>query len=84
MEWVKRRISSAKLVVADLTMANPNVYLEVGYAWGIGRPTILLIRDDVKDLKFDVRGQRCLVYKGIKHLEETLARELSALFPSPG
>lgn len=84
MEWVKRRISTAELVVADLTMANPNVYLEVGYAWGIGRPTILLIRDDAKELKFDVRGQRCLVYRGIKHLEETLAKELSALFPSPG
>jgi hypothetical protein len=84
MEWVKRRISSAALVVADLSMANPNVYLEVGYAWGIGRPTILLIRDDPQELKFDVRGQRCLVYKGIKNLEETLTKELSALFPSSG
>ena len=28
--------------VADLTTANPNVYLEIGYAWGMGKPTVLL------------------------------------------
>ena len=78
MEWVKTRISSASLVVADLSSANPNVYLEVGYAWGCRVPTILLIRD-AADLKFDVKGQRCLVYRSIKELEDSLRRELRAL-----
>lgn len=78
MEWVKARISSAKLVVADLSTANPNVYLEVGYAWGRGVPTVLLARDS-QELKFDVRAQRCIVYRSIKHLEESLSRELKAL-----
>ncbi len=32
IEWVKKRIASASLVIADLSEANPNVYLEVGYA----------------------------------------------------
>src|SRR5574341_52385 len=35
LDRVKDRIESAELVIADLTGANPNVYLEVGYAWGI-------------------------------------------------
>jgi hypothetical protein len=78
MEWVKSRISSARLVVADLSAANPNVYLEVGYAWGKGVPTVLLAKDN-NDLKFDVKTQRCIIYKSIKHLEESLARELIAL-----
>lgn len=82
MEWVKQRICSATFVVADLSTANPNVYLEVGYAWGCGRPTVLLVRDTA-DLKFDVKGQRCLVYKSIKQLEEILGRELEALAASP-
>jgi len=41
MDWVRERITTAQLVVADLTGANPNVYLEVGYAWGKGIPTVL-------------------------------------------
>lgn len=80
MEWVKRRIKSARLVIADLSSANPNVYLEVGYAWGCGIPTVLLISHST-DLKFDVRGQRCLVYKSIRALEEALAKELNG-FPT--
>ena len=78
VSWVKQRISNASFVIADLTTANPNVYLEVGYAWGCGRPTVLIVRD-ATDLKFDVKGQRCLVYKSIKHLDEILSQDLTAL-----
>jgi len=78
IQWVKTRIASASLVVADLSEANPNVYLEVGYAWGCSRPTVLLVKDTAQ-LKFDVRGQRCLVYKKIKDLEALLRTELEKL-----
>ncbi len=76
--WVRNRIRSASFVIADLTGANPNVYLEVGYSWGVGIPTVLVVRD-AADLKFDVTGQRCLVYKKIKDLEEKLGTELRGL-----
>jgi hypothetical protein len=33
------------------------------------------------DSRFDVKGQRCLVYKSIKQLEEILAKELKDLQP---
>jgi hypothetical protein len=78
MAWVRDRIDRATLVVADLTSANANVYLEVGYAWGKGIPTVLVVQDP-KELKFDVQGQRCLAYEGIQHLEELLRGELSRL-----
>lgn len=78
MEWVKKRIRSASLVIADLTNANPNVYLEVGYAWGAGIPTVLLAQEQ-DHLKFDVKGQRCILYGRIKELEEKLKSELIAL-----
>jgi len=81
MDWVKNRISSATLVVADLSSANPNVYLEVGYAWGSGVPTVLLAKD-LNDIKFDVRGQRCLLYRSIKNLEELLRKELLGVLGS--
>jgi hypothetical protein len=78
MDWVRLRIERARLVVADLSTANPNVFLEVGYAWGRKVPTVLVVRD-TETLKFDVRGQRCLVYGSIKDLEDKLGRELVAL-----
>jgi hypothetical protein len=58
--------------------ANANVYLEVGFAWGRGRPTLLLVRD-VKELKFDVQGHRCIVYRTIRELESALTAELGRL-----
>lgn len=76
--WVKDRIASADLVVADLSSANPNVYLEVGYAWGKEIPTVLIAKDG-QELKFDVRGQRCLIYPNIRSLEEMLRKEIAAL-----
>jgi hypothetical protein len=78
MERVRERIETSAVVIAELSGANPNVYLEVGYAWGKGRPTILLVNNE-QELRFDVRGQRCLTYERIKDLEEALIRELDGL-----
>lgn len=75
---IKSRIETSSLVIADLTGANPNVYLEVGYAWGKNRPTLLLSRENY-DLKFDVRGQRCIKYKNISDLEKKLEADLVSL-----
>jgi hypothetical protein len=78
LAWIKQRIKSSKLVIADLSTVNANVYLEVGYAWGCGIPTILIVRDN-QELKFDVKGQRYLAYNKIKELEEKLYKELSEM-----
>lgn len=81
MAWVKDRIAGSALVVAELSGANPNVYLEVGYAWGCDVPTVLLIRQGEAP-RFDAAGQRRLAYASIKDLEQQLAAELAALFPT--
>ena len=78
LEQVKKKIEAATVVIAELSGANPNVYLEVGYAWGKGRPTILVVKED-QELRFDVSGQRCLKYQRIKDLEDALKRELEQL-----
>ncbi len=75
---IRERIKSAAVVIAEMTGGNPNVYLELGYAWGVGRPTVLLAKG-VEHLRFDVQGQRCLVYGKIKELEDRLGTELEAL-----
>lgn len=79
MQWIKSRISRADLVIADLTGKSASVYLEVGFAWGCGKPTVLLV-SSADELGFDVRDQRCLVYEGdITLLEELVRTELAGL-----
>jgi hypothetical protein len=77
-ERVKEKIRSAALLVADLTGANPNVYLEVGLAWGVEVPTVLVCREG-SDLAFDVQSERCIAYRNIKDLEQQLTDELREL-----
>jgi hypothetical protein len=78
LQRIKARIESATYVIAEITHPNPNVFLEVGYAWGSNRPTIFLTKE-ANRLPFDVRGQRCLVYDTIRNLEKTLEGELQTL-----
>ncbi|MBX9689836.1 MAG: hypothetical protein K2X27_24210 [Candidatus Obscuribacterales bacterium] len=75
VERIKSRIETAQLVIADLTGANANVYLEVGYAWGCKVNTLLICKN-VDELKFDVKGQRCLIYSSINDLKKKLSSEL--------
>lgn len=81
IEWVRRSIKNATLVVADLSGANANVYLEIGYAWGCNVPTVLLCKKP-EVVKFNVQGQRYIGYSTIKSLEEGLSRELKGLLKS--
>lgn len=78
LDQIKEKIESAEVVIAELTGSNPNVYLEVGYAWGKGRPTILLANHE-EQLLFDVRGQRCIKYNSIIDLQKKLRQELKTL-----
>ena len=74
LQRIRERIASAKFVVADLTGSRPNVYLEVGYAWGRDIPVIFIARDG-EALHFDVKTHRCIYYRTIGRL----ARDLESL-----
>lgn len=78
MEQVKERIRTAELVVALLDGGNPNVYLEVGYAWGVGTPTVLILQEN-ETVPFDVQGARLIKYNKIYRLKEQILQELKAL-----
>ena len=79
IQRILSRIASARVVVAELTGANPNVYLEVGYAWALKVPTVLVARHP-DELRFDVKGHRCLMYGGsIRELEKLLTAEFRSL-----
>jgi hypothetical protein len=73
-----QRIESARLVIALLDGGNPNVYLELGYAWGVKTNTVLLAHKE-EPLPFDVRGHRVLIYDKIYQLKDMLKAELARL-----
>jgi hypothetical protein len=84
LDRMKALIERAELVIADITGNNPNVLIELGYAWGVHRPTLLLLQGeealiDPKTLPFDVRTQRCLFYEDAVDLEEKLKALLTGL-----
>jgi hypothetical protein len=66
-------IGSAEFIVADLTLEKPNVYLEVGYAWGMKKRVILVAREGQR-LHFDLSHHKCLFYKTIGKLAESLEK----------
>jgi hypothetical protein len=78
LEQIKNGIQTSVAAIVELTGMNPNVHLELGYAWGRGIPTVLLLREG-GELCFDVRGQKCLSYRTIKDLEVVLTDELRQL-----
>lgn len=79
VDRILQRIREARVVVADLSDHKPNVFLEVGYAWGCGRPTVLLYRGEPESLPFDVRHRKVLVYRTIRELERLLTEEVTGL-----
>jgi len=78
LQQIKNSIELAVAVIAELSGENPNVHLELGYAWGKKIPTILLLPES-QQLCFDVRGQKCLMYNSIISLETELTTELYRL-----
>jgi hypothetical protein len=79
---IVRDIVEAKVVIAEVTPANRNVYFEVGYAYAVNKPTILLAKEGTS-LPFDLRSFRHLFYedsiRGKARVEEALRKHLQTV-----
>ena len=79
---IVRQIVDARAVVADITPSNPNVFWEVGYAYALRKPTILIAERGTQ-LPFDVSPFRTLFYDntiaGKARIEEGLRKHLAAI-----
>jgi hypothetical protein len=82
IEQITEGIRNATFVIADLSLERPNVYLEVGYAWGLKKPVVLVAREGQR-LHFDLVHHKCLFYKNIGRLSEALEKSIRDLF-GPG
>src|SRR5207237_4931202 len=61
MSDIWKELRKARLVVAELTGKNANVFYEIGLAHAIGKPIILLTRNE-DDVPFDLKALRYRYY----------------------
>lgn len=79
MEQIEECISRSKMVIADLSDKNLNVYFEIGITEAKNRPLILLARDN-NDLSRLLAGNRVILYensiKGSTNLRKQLREQI--------
>jgi hypothetical protein len=78
VEKIRDSIMNSRIIIAELSLANPNVYYELGYAHALNKPTIL-ISNNVSFAPFDVRGYNHIIYKNIIDLRKKLKNRLEAM-----
>ncbi|HYP53765.1 MAG TPA: hypothetical protein VEQ42_09515, partial [Pyrinomonadaceae bacterium] len=61
LEDIWRLTRDAKVLLADMSTRNPNVFYELGLAHAIARP-VVLVASSIEDVPFDLRGLRVLIY----------------------
>lgn len=80
MEDIWTGLNEARLVVADVTGRNPNVFYEVGIAHTLGKPLLLLSADGGKAIPFDLNRFRHILYRptprGLQDLRTSLDKVL--------
>jgi hypothetical protein len=83
MQDVWSAIYQAKIIIADCTDKNPNVFYEIGLAHAIGKPVILITQNE-NDVPFDLRHIRYILYAytppGMMKFENALSITISTIF----
>jgi len=76
MRDIWKSICEARLIVADLTNSNANVFYELGIAHTLGKPTILLCQSSDARFPFDVMHLRRVSYENTASGGQRLEKEL--------
>lgn len=61
-EKICKKIQESDLVIADISVENSNVFYEIGLAYGLHCPVILMQKEGIKDLLTDPRIKMSLSY----------------------
>jgi hypothetical protein len=82
MQDIWENICNSRLVIADCTGRNPNVFYEIGIAHCVGTP-VLLITQRPDDIPFDLRSIRYVPYeytpRGMVVFESALAASIESM-----
>jgi len=84
IEKIEQAIEEASICVAEVSTDNPNVWLELGYALSLNRPTVILCdRGRRERLPFDIQHRPVIFYRcdsrsGFDELEKNIIRNVKA------
>jgi Sigma-54 interaction domain len=82
MQLIWESICRAKIIIADLTGKNPNVFYELGVAHTLGKP-VIMITESIEHVPSDLRHLRAIEYSyrpdKIQAFEEALERTIRGL-----
>jgi len=86
LQDIWKAIYAARLVIAEITEHNANVYYELGIAHTLGKKAVLLTQN-IDAVPFDLRQQRIIVYTddlpGYRKLQAELPQHLAAILAEP-
>lgn len=71
-----RLIVSARVIIANISGRNPNVFYELGIAHALGKPVILLAHSET-DVPFDIRSKQIVFYRTNEELRDKLSKMLT-------
>lgn len=80
IDKIETAIESAAICVAEVSENNPNVWLELGYALALNRPTVILCDKSIRErLPFDVQHKPVIFYRtdsrsGFDELEASIIK----------
>lgn len=74
MDDIWTHINQARVVIADLSGKDPEVFYLVGICHALGKDVVLLTHNEA-DVPFDLRGQSCIVYAIQSYSQRQRARE---------
>lgn len=81
-------LNNTRLIIADCTGQNANVYYELGIAHVLGKPTIAITQNlKSEPLPFDIAGRHAISYtndvNGSHSLENALRKRIAGMLNSP-
>ncbi len=86
MQSIWETINKSRVIIAEMTNRNPNVFYQLGVAHALGKP-VVMVTQSMDDVPFDLKHLRCIVYeyrpRAIERFQDTLARTLTTVLQTP-
>lgn len=82
MEDILRTIAKSKIIIADVTNRNPNVFYELGISHTV-KDDVIIITQSMDDVPFDLQHLRCIKYsqtlRGSQDLKSQLRHTIETI-----